>query len=135
MPRKTNGNYIKGTDVPQKRLIEQARNNIPVGKIVSRLSKHIEGGCKMSTTQIRAAEILLRKCMPDLQAIQVDTGQHTGLAELLKQAAEAREKAIVGEVIQDQPEQEKIAQKSADTATTLDIEPITIPVDTNDSQD
>lgn len=107
-------NQIKGTDVPPKRLVDQARNNIPVGRICARLAKHVEGKLKMSTTQIRAAEVLLRKCMPDLQAIALQAGTNTGLAELLRQAAEYRASQTVGTVVEGEPDRGRISDLSKD---------------------
>ena len=41
--------------------------------IVERLAKHIVGELELSSTQIRAAEILLNKTLPNLSAAQVDS--------------------------------------------------------------
>jgi len=49
------------------------RERIQVSAIVTRLQKHVAGKLEMSATQIRAAEILLKKKLPDLQSIE-----HTG---------------------------------------------------------
>ena len=51
----------------------QVRDRIRVSMIVNRLHKHVAGELKMSSTQIKAAEILLRKAVPDLKQIE-----HTG---------------------------------------------------------
>lgn len=49
------------------------RDKIKVGAIMSRVQKHAAGEIEMSATQIRAAEIYLRKTVPDLSSMQ-----HTG---------------------------------------------------------
>jgi hypothetical protein len=43
------------------------REGIQTHKILKALDKHIDGEREMSNTQVRAAEILLRKVLPDLQ--------------------------------------------------------------------
>lgn len=43
--------------------------------LVKRLSDHVLGKQDMSQTQIKAAEVLLKKALPDLQAVQ---NTHTG---------------------------------------------------------
>lgn len=52
------------------RLSESWRERISSGALVDRLQKHAQGQIEMTSTQIKAAEILLRKCIPDLAAIQ-----------------------------------------------------------------
>jgi len=55
----------------------RARERIQSGKIIQKLEKHILGEKKMSSTQVRAADILLKKCLPDLRSteVHVDTGE------------------------------------------------------------
>lgn len=47
----------------------KTRQKIQTTQIVNRLTKHIHGEIELSNTQIRAAEILLRKSLPDLTSI------------------------------------------------------------------
>ena len=47
------------------------RHLIDGKKIVNRLCDHALGLTVMMPTEIRAAEILLRKCLPDLQAVEL----------------------------------------------------------------
>lgn len=47
---------------------EHFRRNVNAGQIRSRLQKHIDGEIELSSTQLRAAEILLKKVQPDLSA-------------------------------------------------------------------
>lgn len=65
---------------------EVVRQRIKVSEIISRLHKHLEGGCEMSSTQIKAAEILLRKAVPDLASTQ-HTGEVTHLYVMALPAA------------------------------------------------
>ena len=49
---------------------ERCRSAIQTTKILQRVNKHAMGKIEMTATQIKAAEILLRKTMPDLKAIE-----------------------------------------------------------------
>jgi hypothetical protein len=53
-----------------------ARERIRVGMLLGRLQRHVKGDVEMSPTQIRAAEILLKKALPDLTSIE-----HSGAIE------------------------------------------------------
>ena len=57
---------------------ELVRQRIRATKLVQRLQDHVHGLCEMSSTQVRAAEILLKKSIPDLSSIE-----HTGTAQPL----------------------------------------------------
>lgn len=50
-------------------LIEEAREKIKTTQLINRLQDHALGEIEMSQTQIRATEVLLKKRVPDLQAI------------------------------------------------------------------
>lgn len=50
---------------------EKTRAKIQTTQIVKRLTDHMNGEVKMSSTQMRAAEILLRKSLPDLTAVDI----------------------------------------------------------------
>ena len=50
-------------------LTESWREKIRTSMLINRLQNHVLGAVEMSGTQLRAAEILLRKCLPDLQAV------------------------------------------------------------------
>lgn len=54
--------------IRKTRITEDWKNRIRVGMLLERLQKHASGTLEMSSTQIKAAEILLRKSMPDLSA-------------------------------------------------------------------
>ena len=65
------GRQIRG--IRPKVVIEEARSKIRTSVLVQRLCAHALGQVEMNATQVRAAEILLRKVIPDLAAID-----HTG---------------------------------------------------------
>jgi hypothetical protein len=50
---------------------EVAREKIRASQIINRLQKHFFGELELSPTQIRTAEILLRKCVPDLKQTDI----------------------------------------------------------------
>lgn len=54
----------------KKELSEEHRDKIKVGVILNRLQNHILGKVKMTPTQVQAANILLKKVIPDLKAIE-----------------------------------------------------------------
>ena len=49
---------------------DKVRQRIKVGVLVTRLKDHALGAIEMSATQIKAAEILLRKAIPDLKSVE-----------------------------------------------------------------
>jgi len=49
---------------------EKVRERIRIGVLINRLSNHVLGKIEMTPTQIRAAEILLKKKLPDLSAVE-----------------------------------------------------------------
>jgi len=62
---------------------------IQASQIVNYLVKHIEGKHPMASSQIKAAEILLRKVVPDL-ARQELTSSENGPAELIVKWKDAK---------------------------------------------
>lgn len=56
---------------------DKVRERIQTSQLVNRLTDHALGKCSMEASQVRAAEILLRKSLPDLQQMQV-TGAEGG---------------------------------------------------------
>ena len=54
------------------------------------LQDHAQGKREMSGTQVRAAEILLRKVMPDLSTQQIEGHVEHSFADILKQINEIR---------------------------------------------
>lgn len=49
--------------------IEKTRQKIANSMLVNKLIDHVNGKIALSTSQVRAAEILIRKTIPDLSAI------------------------------------------------------------------
>ncbi len=47
---------------------EMVREKIRASQIVNRLESHVFGDVELSTSQVQAANVLLRKCVPDLTA-------------------------------------------------------------------
>ena len=66
------------SEINQRRL----RSLIKVTEIIEKLQAHILDAGKMTTTQIRASEILLRKVSPDLQATQFTADSDVALPVL-----------------------------------------------------
>lgn len=50
--------------------VENWRAKIKVGNIIAYLQAHCLGKKQMSATQVRAAEILLKRALPELQSIE-----------------------------------------------------------------
>jgi hypothetical protein len=49
---------------------EKVRQRIQAGVLVRRLTDHVLGKLEMTASQVRAAEVLLRKSVPDLQSVE-----------------------------------------------------------------
>jgi hypothetical protein len=47
------------------------RTKIQASQIINRLKKHVDGEVELTSTQVRAAEILLNKSLPNLQSTEV----------------------------------------------------------------
>lgn len=56
------------------RLSDNWREKIKIGVIIDRMMKHVDGEVEMTNSQIKAAEILLRKVAPDLARTEL-TGE------------------------------------------------------------
>lgn len=54
------------------RIDDLTRERIQVAIILNRLHDHVKGTLELSMTQIRAAEILLRKALPDLVQVEAN---------------------------------------------------------------
>ena len=52
----------------------QTRRKIQTSQLVNRLQNHVLFGEKMTATQVRTAERLLRRSLPDLQPVPRDCG-------------------------------------------------------------
>lgn len=56
---------------------EKTKWRIRAGLLLNRLADHADGVIELTSTQIKAAEIVIRKAIPDLKAIEL-TGQDGG---------------------------------------------------------
>ena len=56
-----------------KRHSDMVRTKIQASQLINRLTDHAFGECELSTTQLRAIEILLNKAVPNLAAIAVQS--------------------------------------------------------------
>lgn len=50
----------------------KTRERIQTSQLINRLTDHMLGKVELSTTQVRAIEILLKKTMPDLSAVEMN---------------------------------------------------------------
>lgn len=60
---------------------DEVRAKIQASQLINRLSGHAFGEIEMTPSQIKAAEILLRKSVPDLQSVEM-TGEDGGPMEM-----------------------------------------------------
>lgn len=54
-----------------KRMADHTRSQIQSDRILKRLRDHVDGKVHLEATQIKAAEILLRKSLPDLSSVEM----------------------------------------------------------------
>lgn len=69
----------------------KTRQKIQTSQIVNRLLNHTLGEVEMTNTQVRAAEILLKKTLPDLSQMTIDAEVET---RELKPLTEEEAKAL-----------------------------------------
>lgn len=65
---------------------DETRAKIQTSQLINRLSDHVFGKVVLDSSQVRAIEVLLRKTLPDLSAIDM-TAKHDvsdALVDLLK---------------------------------------------------
>ena len=77
---------------------DRIRSKIKVFEIVKALQDHILNGLKMTNTQVRAAEILMRKVSPDLlaTAISDDRGSALPVLQIVRRPADISSDASSG---------------------------------------
>ena len=63
----------------------ETRKRIQTSQLINRLHNHALGKNKMITTQVRAAEVLLKKVLPDLQVTQLTGDPDKPLISQVKQ--------------------------------------------------
>ncbi len=76
----------KAFEDEMRRRIEEVRKGIKIKETVAALQDCVEGVRELTREQIRAAEILLKKSMPDLKEIEHKVDANTDLAEYLSKA-------------------------------------------------
>ena len=57
--------------IRKTKLTDEWKARIQAGVILDRLVKHVNGEVEMSSSQIKAADILLKKTVPDLARTEV----------------------------------------------------------------
>lgn len=58
---------------------DEVRLRIQTSQLINRLTDHALGNTELSATQIRAIEILLKKSIPDLSAIEISGDEESPL--------------------------------------------------------
>lgn len=86
-------------------LIAEAREKIRTTQLINRLQDHAFGTVEMTDTQIKATAILLKKSLPDLQAITHSGDPESPIKhEHSLEAAQEAAKAILDGVFGEKPE-------------------------------
>ena len=57
---------------------DETRLKIQVSQLINRLQSHVLGQVDLTPSQIQAAQILLKKALPDLQAIELQGAGEDG---------------------------------------------------------
>ncbi len=73
-----------------KRVKDQWREKIEAPRLINKLKKHAIGEIDLKSTQVRAAEILLKKVIPDLKVTDMQVTDNTDYSKIL---AAARQRA------------------------------------------
>jgi hypothetical protein len=63
---------------------DDVRAKIQTSQLINRLTDHALGAVELSATQVRAIEVLIRKTLPDLQAMAIASGDGNELSDDLK---------------------------------------------------
>jgi hypothetical protein len=59
---------------------EDVRAKIQTSQLINRLTDHALGKTELTATQVRAIEVLIKKTLPDLQAIAHSADEGTAIA-------------------------------------------------------
>lgn len=51
------------------------RDKVKIGNLMARVLKHANGEVEMTATQLKAADLFLKKTLPDLQRTMVEGGE------------------------------------------------------------
>lgn len=67
-------------------ITEDWKKKIQVTSIMNRLNDHVDGKIDLSSTQLKAADIILRKMVPDLgrTEVAIDPNANSLLVEIVK---------------------------------------------------
>lgn len=60
---------------------DEVRAKIQASQLINRLHEHAFGGIELTPAQVRSIEILLKKAVPDLSAVQL-TGEDGGAIQV-----------------------------------------------------
>lgn len=71
----------------RKAMSDEWRTKIQTGMIIYRCNEHIKGNIELSATQVKCAQMLLNKVLPDLKAVEhsgeVDVNHVTGITRTI----------------------------------------------------
>jgi hypothetical protein len=62
---------------------DEVRAKIQASQLINRLNDHVHGKVTLSSTQVRAAEILLRKSVPDLSRVEMSGPDGGGIPTMV----------------------------------------------------
>lgn len=62
----------------------RTREKIQTSQLINRLESHAFGSVELTPTQVKAIEVLLKKTLPDLQAIQHSGDETNPVAHTVK---------------------------------------------------
>lgn len=94
----------------QLRHQDEARKKIKTSQLINRLTNHALGEIDLQPTQVKAIEILLRKTLPDLSAVQLDgevnlkTVSELGDSELANIATGCGQRVIEAQAVTPEPD-------------------------------
>lgn len=71
-----------------KRHDEQTRSKIQASQLINSLTNHVLGNNDLSSTQVKSAEILLRKSLPDLTSVEMTVDVEYTVASATPKTAE-----------------------------------------------
>jgi len=70
---------------------EEARRKIKISQLVNRLTNHVLGKVEMSSTQVTAASVLLKKVLPDLTSTELTGDVNHNYVAMMPNSAETTE--------------------------------------------
>ena len=68
---------------------DETRRRIQTSQLINRLENHVLSNTEMSSTQLRAAEVLLRKTLPDVSSVEM-TGEDSGPIKMVIEWANSK---------------------------------------------